>query len=76
MPPKGWIIPFLNENILVDRQTRCIFQEQDGSWEFVDDPTLELLCLVYLLNAGPTALSGDRVGALDLKTAHYFKGPH
>ena len=76
MPPKGWIIPFLNENILVDRQTRCIFQEQNGSWEFVDDPTLELLCLVYLLNAGPAALSGDLVGALDLKTAHYFKGPH
>ena len=76
MPPKGWIIPFLNGSILVDRQTRCIFQEQSGSWEFVDNPALELLCLVYLLNAGPATLSGDRVGVLDLKTAHYFKGPH
>lgn len=76
MAPKGWVIPFLNRNILADRQTRCIFQEHNGSWEFVDNPMLELLCLVYLVNAGPATLSGDRIGVLDLKTAHFFKGPH
>ena len=76
MAPKGWIVPFLNRNLLVDRETRCIFKEQEGTWEFVDNPLLELLCLVYLLNAGPEFLSRERVGALDLKTAHYFKGPH
>ncbi len=76
MPPKGWVVPFLHRNILVDRQTRCIFKEKDGSWEFVDNPMLELLCLVYLLNVGRATLCGERVGAADLKTGHFFKGPH
>lgn len=76
MPPKGWIVPFLNRHILVDQQTRCIFLEKGGSREFVDNPLLELLCLVYLINAGPETITGDRVGAQDLKTGHFFKGPH
>jgi len=32
--------------------------------------------LVYLLNAGPQLLSRELVSAQELKTAHFFQGPH
>ena len=76
LSPRGFVVPFLNWNILVDRQTHCIFQESKGDWDFVDNPLLELLLLIYLLNAGPESLSGEKVGVQDLKDAHFFQGPH
>jgi len=47
-----------------------------GEWEPVIHPLLELLVLVYLLKAGPQPLSGELVSTKELKTAHFFQGPH
>ena len=75
-PPMGVLVPFLKEYILVDRQNRCVCRQGHGQWESIDNPLLELLCLVYLLNAGPGPISQEMVSVQDLKSAHFFKGPH
>ena len=75
-PPTGLILPFLKEYILVNRQTRCLYRQVQDQWERMNNTLLELLCLVYLLNAGPQSLSQEMVSVQELKTAHFFKGPH
>jgi len=42
----------------------------------VSHSLLELLVLVYLLNAGPQLLSRELVSTQELNTAHFFQGPH
>lgn len=75
-PPTGLILPFLKEYILVSTQTRCLYRQVQDQWERIDNPLLELLCLVYLINAGPQLLSHKMVSTQELKSAHFFKGPH
>ena len=75
-PPTGLILPFLKEYILVNIQTRCLYRQVQDHWERTDKPLLELLCLVYLLNTGPQLLSYKMVSTQELKSAHFFKGPH
>jgi hypothetical protein len=48
----------------------------DGRWARFQKPLLELVCLVYLLNASPELLSEDMVGVESLKDALFFHGPH
>jgi len=74
--PTGVILPFLKEYIFVNTQTRCLYRQVQDQWERTDNPLLELLCLVYLLNAGPQLLSHKMVSTQELKSAHFFKGPH
>jgi hypothetical protein len=45
-------------------------------WETLRYPLLELLSLVYLLNAGPEGVSNEMVSVQQLKTSHFFQGPH
>lgn len=75
-PPRGLLLPFLREHVLVDTQKHCIRGLSDGHWERINHPLLELLCLVYLLNVGPEPLSQEMVGVQELKSAHFFQGPH
>jgi len=75
-PPKGLLLPFFNEHLLVDKQKRQLFRQGRGTWEPVDHPLLELISLVYLLNCGPQAMSGEIVSVRELKTGHFFTGPH
>ena len=42
----------------------------------MDNPLLELVCLVYLLNAGPEHISQEMISVQELKSAHFFTGPH
>lgn len=42
----------------------------------LDDPLLEVLCLLYVLNAGPEAPTHELAGVHDLKNGEFFKGPH
>lgn len=74
--PAGVILPFLNEDILVDRTRRSLFLRSDDSWLPVDNRLLELLCLVYLLRAAPIGLTGLLAAPQELKCGHFFKGPH
>jgi len=75
-PPEGMILPFLQKVVLVDVAARCLREPGGGQWERVDHPLLELLTLVYLLNARAVPTSGRMVSVKELKDAHFFQGPH
>lgn len=72
----GLLLPFLKEYLLVDKDNRCLRRQTHGHWERVENPLLELVCLVYLLNVGPEPLSQEMVSVKELKNAHFFTGPH
>jgi hypothetical protein len=74
--PEDIVLPILGREILVDRKNHSLRRKILGEWEPVTYPLLELLVLVYLLNAGPQLLSRELVSAQELKTAHFFQGPH
>lgn len=75
-PPHGIRLPFLGEDLLLDKEHRVLQRQQDDRWETVDEPLLEMLCLVYLLHVGPEPLCDEMVGVHDLKSARFFRGPH
>lgn len=70
------LLTVLGREILVDRKNHTLRQKNQSEWEPIDCPLLELLVLVYLLKAGPQLLSRDLVSPQELKTAHFFQGPH
>ncbi|MFP3928201.1 MAG: DUF3786 domain-containing protein [Desulfobacteraceae bacterium] len=75
-PPDGILLPFLEEYLMVDPRGRRVLRQAHAHWEQVDDPLLELLCLVYLLNAGPSPVKGKLVGVKELRGARFFTSPH
>jgi hypothetical protein len=75
-PPHGLLLPFIKNDILIDIQDKCLRLQIDNNWERVEAPLLELICLVYLLNAGPEPLNHELISSKELKTAHFFRGPH
>jgi hypothetical protein len=75
-PPKSLVMPFLGREIQVDRVDRCLRLLKQDKWERMDYPLLELLFLVYLLNAGPDSLSHEMISVQELKDSHFFQGPH
>ena len=76
--PSGYLrFHFLNEDILVDFGDRCLKRWIDGRWLKTEDPLLELVTVLYLVNAGSLyPMDRDIVGVKDLKEAHFFRGPH
>lgn len=74
--PQGLILTFLGQEILIDMQSRCLKGLRPPGLEKIEEPLLELICLVYLLNAGPEGPRGDLISVRDLKNAHFFQGPH
>lgn len=75
-PPTGLLLPFLKEYLLVDAENRCLRRQSHGQWDRMENPLLELVCLVYLLNVGPQTLSHELVSVKELKSGHFFTGPH
>ncbi|MFC1868771.1 DUF3786 domain-containing protein [Thermodesulfobacteriota bacterium] len=75
-PDNGIMIPFLKEYLLIDMKQRCLYRQVHGDWEIADNPLLELLCLTYLLHAGPEPINQKMVGVNELRTAHFFRGVH
>ncbi|MBN1848438.1 MAG: DUF3786 domain-containing protein [Deltaproteobacteria bacterium] len=71
-----FLLPFLKEYIRVDLKEYCLYHQKHGGWEIFHNPLLELVCLVYLLHAGPQGMSGRMAGPHELKAGHFFKGPH
>ena len=76
VPHVGLLIPFLKEYLLVNRQSRSVSRQGHGQWERIDNPLLELVCLVYLLNAGPEPIRQEMISVQELKSGHFFTGPH
>jgi hypothetical protein len=73
---KGPIVRFLNVDLLLDREERCLRYLKGSRWEPFSYPLLELISLVFLLNVGPASPEGTLVSAAELKSAHFFQGPH
>lgn len=68
---------FLDEDIMVDMENRCLQRRGQDGWEATDDPLLELVTVMYLLNVNDIHPIGrDIVGVKDLKEGHFFQGPH
>ena len=73
----GLIIHFLNEDILVDIKRKCLRRQHEGKWKKTEDPLLELITLLYLLNVKSMhPLGKEMVSKKDLKEAHFFVGSH
>ncbi len=68
----------LNEDVLIDTQSKCLKRYGAGSkWVRIDDPLLELVTLLYFTGVKRLhPLGKDLVSTKDLKEAHYFKGHH
>lgn len=68
---------FLNEDVRVDLDARCLRRLRDGSWSQSEDPLLELATVLYLGQVRDIyPLGRDIVGPKDLKEGHFFQGPH
>jgi hypothetical protein len=77
MSAKKLCFRFLNEDIVIDVEARCLKRQFQDSWQPSNDPLLTLVTLVYLLNVKEIfALKNDIVGVKDLKEGHFFRGPH
>ncbi len=70
------IIPFLNRAILLNVLERRAYLQNQELWQPLDHPLIVLLVLVYCMNAKPLPLEGEMVSAQQLKTGHFFQGPH
>jgi len=68
---------FLNEELRVDLENRCLKRRAQDGWEKTDDPLLELVTVIYLLSVKQIyPLGKEIIGTSDLKEAHFFQGPH
>jgi hypothetical protein len=75
--PGQLVFHFLNEDVLVDFNARCLKRIKGRGWESTPDPLLELVTVVYLNNVKMLyPLEKEIVGVKDLKEAHFFQGPH
>lgn len=72
----GVIMRFLNEEIRVDVEKKCLQRRAGAQWELWEHPYLELMALAYLLQVSHSRVKGEMVGIMDLKEAHFFQGPH
>jgi len=72
----GLRILFLDQDVLVDIENRCLLRIYPDRGEKIDNPLLELVILVYLLNATPDLIRREMISVSDLKDAHFFQGPH
>jgi hypothetical protein len=72
----GLLIPFLNNNVLVDIENRCLWRICPDRHEKIDHSLLELVVLVYLLNVTSDLIRREMISVSDLKDAHFFQGPH
>ena len=75
--PGRLLFRFLRENVMVDIDNRCLKRSGRTGWETTDDPLLELVTVMYLINVNDIHPIGrDIVGVKDLKEGHFFQGPH
>ena len=68
---------FLNEEIMVDLEARCLKRQHKQAWARTSDSLLELATVMYLMNVNELVPVGrEIVGIKDLKEGHFFQGPH
>ncbi len=70
-------IKFLNQDLIVDIDKKCLKNEVDGELTIGNDPLLELITLLYLNNVKSFhPLGKDIVSVKDLKQSYFFKDSH
>jgi len=74
--PDGLALTVLNTEVMINIKHQCLQCIEDDAWQNCEDELLELVVLVYLLQAVPVPLIGDLISISDLKDAHFFQGPH
>jgi hypothetical protein len=75
--PGRLVFRFLNEDVMLDIETRCLKRKTGDEWVVSDDPLLELVTVLYLIHVDDIyPLGKDIVGVKDLKEGHFFQGPH
>ena len=75
--PDRVMFQFLNEEVMVDIENCCLKRKVNDKWAISDDPLLELVTVMYLINVTDIYPVGrDIVGVKDLKEGHFFQGPH
>jgi hypothetical protein len=68
---------FLQRRMMVDPVSACLRRPVGASWDRADDPLLELVSVLYLVNVRDVyPLGRDLVSPQDLKEGHFFQGPH
>jgi hypothetical protein len=72
----GLLILFLNNDVLVDIENRCLWRIYPDRREKIDHSLFELVVLVYLLNVTHDLIGREMISVSDLKNAHFFQGPH
>lgn len=70
------LIPFLNTFILMDLKGQTVSLQSGRGWKHLDHPLVELLALVYVLHVKNAPLTNRLIGVSELKTSHFFTGPH
>ncbi len=77
LPGGGFVVPHLNETLLVDPERRMVLVRTENGWVAREDAMLELVVLLYLTHLQtPVSLEGKTVAPEGLKEGHYFRGPH
>jgi hypothetical protein len=66
----------LDTDFLIHPQNRTIRTMTRERSILIRDPLLELITVVYLTHITSAPLRHERVGIKDLKSAHFFQGPH
>ncbi|MBW2678238.1 MAG: DUF3786 domain-containing protein, partial [Deltaproteobacteria bacterium] len=74
--PSGVVLRFLNDEIRIAVDKRCLQRRNGEVWELLEYPYLELMVLAYLLQVTHSGIKDEMVGVMDLKDAHFFQGPH
>ncbi len=75
-PQGGLCLAFLNRELHVDLANKSLRVRGQDGWKPSPDPLLELIVLVYLLNAKDLPLAQHMVSAHELREGHFFQGPH
>lgn len=71
------VFHFLNEDVRIDVDARCLMRDTGRGWQRTQDPLLELVTVIYLNSVKELhPLGREIVGVKDLKEAHFFQGPH
>ncbi|MBF0101716.1 MAG: DUF3786 domain-containing protein [Desulfobacterales bacterium] len=68
------VLQFLNHLLYINLDESRILYENNS--QPLDNPLIELLTLVYLLNVTSDTVESTLIGVNELKTAHFFTGPH
>jgi hypothetical protein len=78
LTPDGRLVfRFLHRRVMVDPASACLRRPVGASWERADDPLLELVSVLYLVNVRDVyPLGRDLVSPQELKEGHFFQGPH